>query len=105
MKIEWEDISCYSKTSPKTPSVWQFKFIDMVVLVHRHKDYDKHLWLLTIRHSKDTSQEILESRDIESAKLEAIKKSKQYINVKICGLRDCETVLNVLRIKGENVNG
>ena len=71
--MEWKDITTYSKNDEeRVPSVWNISIGGMRVCVHRHIGYAKDDWLLSTYFPGFFDRKLLQSKDIEKAKYEAL---------------------------------
>ena len=71
--IEWKDVSSYSRgDEQKIPNDWQLITRSLRINVHRHKDYDSDMWLLSC-YDVAKIQMPLRCKNINYAKKEAIE--------------------------------
>lgn len=70
MKIEWKDDTIYSQSdADRTPRTWTARVGDLKIVVTRHINHDPDRWLLRTDWFGDR---LLDSRDVEEAKRQAI---------------------------------
>lgn len=73
MKIQWKDVTSYSKIAKdRTPRTWQTYVAGIRLTVTRHLDYEPDEWIANSYPNLLESQ-LLESKSVEDAKDEAIK--------------------------------
>ena len=79
--MEWKDTTSYSQSDKeRIPRSWTIKSVELSITVHRHRDYDKDVWLLScVNLHIDCKQ--LGNKDIELAKNEALNYVASYINI------------------------
>jgi len=84
--MEWKDASTYSKSvADRIPTVWKLFLDNVDVTVHRHI-YNKGAWHISSKFL-DVDTMVLNGKEIEDAKEEALDLAAQLINKKITELQ------------------
>lgn len=76
--MEWKDTTSYSQSDKeRIPRSWTIKSKNITVTVHRHRHYDKDVWLLSCYPIYDCDK--LKNKDLKLAQNEALELVKDYI--------------------------
>jgi hypothetical protein len=74
----WKNISSFSRSEiNREPKTWFLDLGKFSITVTRHKDYEPDVWLM---RTELTSDYVLDSKNIEAAKIEAISIVSEKLN-------------------------
>jgi len=88
---KWEDDTSYSRSETnRVPAVWGLKTKTMRISVHRHIHYPPDMWLCSCGLFDKLA---LESKDIDAAKAEALRKVHEVLTEMLKDITKVTTLL------------
>ena len=79
--MEWKDTTSYSRSdNERIPRSWQIKSGSLIITIHRHRDYDPDIWLVSC-YELSISQHKLKNKELNQAKNEALLIVKNAIEI------------------------